>query len=300
MEIIKPAKVNNMERKVEESIKKAYVLINQNVPPNTQIDSLEVVKQVEEYRQLWKPYKTNVILLAESHVFTDRQDHEIWCNSSILHAIIPNYPLPFVRFVYCLGYGEDELLTKRRTDGKNTGTPQFWKIFSSCVAENENDLGFHKILKTKTSSLIRRLRNKIEVLQKMREKGIWLLDASIVGLYGSGNKNQAVIKRILEICWKNHIADTIQETNPKHVIIIGKGVDDIISSNLLKLNIPFTVLLQPQARVKRHVQLENYKTYQRICARYCRREAEALDLFKPNIEKTNLNPFGYGDGQTYA
>jgi len=53
---------------------------------------------------------------------------------------------------------------------------------------------------------------------------------------------------------------------------------------LLKLNIPFTVLLQPQARVKRHVQLENYKTYQRICARYCRRESEALDLFKPNIE----------------
>jgi len=257
-----------MDGKAEESIRKAYVLINKNVPQNMQIDSLEVVKQVEEYRQLWKPYNTNVILLAESHVFTDRQDHEIRCNSSILHEIIPNYPLPFVRFVYCLCYGEDELLTKRRIDRKNTGTPQFWKVFSSCVAENENDLGFHKILKTKTPSLIQRLRNKVKVLQKMREKGVWLLDASIVGLYGSSNKNQVVIERILEICWKNHIVDTILEASPKHIIVIGKGVGHVLHSKLRKLIIPFTVIRQPQARGPSEWQSENYKKYQRICAKY--------------------------------
>jgi len=258
-----------MDRKAEESIRKAYELIKKNVLQNIQVDSLEVVKQVEEYRQFWKPYKTNVILLAESHVFTEKQDYEIRCDSSILHEIIQNYPLRFVRFVYCLCYGENELLTIRRTDRKNTGTPQYWKIFSSCVAENENDLGFPAILKTKTPSLIQRLRNKVKVLQKMREKGIWLLDASIVGLYGSGNKNQVVIERILEICWRNHIVNTILETNPKHIIIIGKGVGDILGSNLLKLSIPFTVVPQPQARGTSQWQLENYKTYQRICAKYC-------------------------------
>jgi hypothetical protein len=155
---------------------------------------------VEEYRQFWRPDEINIVLLAESHVFTDKQDYEISCDSSILHEIIADYPLRFVRFVYCLGYGEDELLTKWRTDRKNTGTPQYWKIFSSCVAENENDLGFHAILKTKTPSSIQRLRNKIEVLQEMKEKGMWLSDASIVGLYGSGKKNQNFIETILEIC----------------------------------------------------------------------------------------------------
>ena len=263
------SEVGSMNRKVEANIKKAYELIKKNVPQSIEVDSLDVVKQVEEYRQFWKPDETSVILLAESHVFTDRQDYEIRCDSSVLHEIIPNYPLCFVRFVYCLGYGEDELLTEKRTGRKNTGTPQYWKTFSTCVAENENDLGFHAILKTKTPSLIQRLRNKVNVLQKMRCHGIWLLDASVVGLYGSGKKNQRFIEKILEICWEKYIANTISESNPKHIIIIGKGVSDILYAKLRNLRIPFTTIPQPQARGTSQWQLENYKKYQQICARYC-------------------------------
>ena len=46
----------------------------------------------------------------------------------------------------------------------------------------------------------------------MKEKGIWLLDASIVGLYRSGIKNyKKIVKRIIEICWKNHLLDIVNE-----------------------------------------------------------------------------------------
>lgn len=93
------------------SIENTYELIQQSIPRSTLIDSLAVVKRVEEYRQYWKPDETNVALLAESHVYTNEEDYEIECNPSILHRIIPAYPLHFVRFVYCLGYGEDFLLT---------------------------------------------------------------------------------------------------------------------------------------------------------------------------------------------
>jgi hypothetical protein len=119
------------------------------------------------------------------------------------------------------------------------------------------------------SSLIQRLRNKVKVLQKMKGQGIWLLDASVVGLYGSGKKNQRFIERIVEICWENYIANTILESNPKHIIIIGKGVGDIVYPKLQKLRIPFTTIPQPQARGASQWQLENYKKYQQICARYC-------------------------------
>jgi len=139
-----------MDRKIEAAIESTYGSIKKSVPRGTRIDSLEVVKQVEEYRQFWKPRETKVVLLAESHVYTDEKDYEMECDRFILHRIMPNYPLRFVRFVYCLGYGEDRLLTRRRRDRKNTGTPQYWKILSSCVAENENDLKFHKVLKTET------------------------------------------------------------------------------------------------------------------------------------------------------
>jgi hypothetical protein len=236
------------------------------------IDSLEVVKQVEEYRQFWKPEKTNVVLLAESHVYTDEKDYEAKCNSSILDRIMlpenPNYPVNFVRFVYCLGYGEDSLLT-RKPDRRNAGTPQYWKIFSSCVAEDEEDLGFSKVLKTRTPSLFQRLRNKVNILRKMKERGVWLLDASIVGLYGSGAKDAMITEGTIEICWKAHIADAILEANPKHIIIIGKGVGSILHFKPKNIDIPFTIIPQPQARGSSNWQLENYKKYQRICARYC-------------------------------
>lgn len=249
-------------------IERTYRLIQQNLSSDTLIDSLEAVKQVEEYRQFWKPEETNVVLLAESHVYTDEKDYAIKLNKSILHRIIPNYPLRFVRFVYCLGYGENQLLTRRRTDRRNAGTPQYWKIFSSCVAENEDNLGFGQILKTRTRSFIRRLQNKVHVLQKMRKKGVWLLDASIVGLYGSGTKDPDTMETIIVLCWKNHVADMISEASPKHIIIIGKGVGNILRSRLRRLNVPSTVIPQPQARGPSEWQLENYKKYQRICVRH--------------------------------
>jgi len=252
----------------EDTIERTYRLIQQNLSSDTLIDSSKAVKQVEEYRQFWKPEKTDVILLAESHVYTDEKDYAIKMNRSILHRIVPNYPLHFVRFVYCLGYGENELLNRVRTDRRNVGTPQYWKIFSSCVAENENNLGFRNILKTTTQSFSRRIRNKVHVLKKMKTAGIWLLDASIVGLYGSGTKDPDTMETIIELCWRNSIADMISEANPKHVIVIGKGVGNILNSRIRRLGFPQTVISQPQARGSSEWQLENYKKYQRICARY--------------------------------
>jgi hypothetical protein len=260
---------NKLETKVADvSIRKTHGIIQMNTSTDTGIDSLEVAEQVEEYRQFWKPQKTNVVLLAESHVYTDQQDFTMKCEESILHKIIPDYPLRFVRFVYCLAYGENGLLKTVRTDRKNTGTPQYWKIFSSCVAENERNLGFSNVLKTGTPFLLSRLQNKVDVLRKMKTQGIWLLDASIVGLYGSGKKNPAMAERTIEICWRNYIANIIVESNPRHVIVIGKGVGRILGPWLQRVDVLFTVIPQPQARGTSRWQLENYRQYYRVCAKY--------------------------------
>lgn len=252
---------------LSQNIEKTYESIKKCAPLGRLVDSLEVVKQVEEYRQFWKPKEIRVILLAESHVHTDKQDYEIKCNRLILDKLISDYPTNFVRFVYCLGYGENQLLN--RSIKNNRGTTHYWKIFSSCVAENENDLGFHKVLKTR-ASFMQRIRNKVNILQNMRKKGIWLVDASIVGIYRSGIKNPKTIKRIIEICWENHLAKMIKESQPRHIIVIGKRVQNILGSELQKLDFPITVVRQPQGdRRNSHKQLEKYRKCQRICARYC-------------------------------
>jgi hypothetical protein len=133
------------------SLEQTYRLIKTCIPETQQIDSLAVVKQVEQYRQLWKPLvQTNVILLAESHVYTSDQDYEVECNRQLQSNFIKGYPTHYVRFVYCLGKGENELLEllNKKVD-KNGGRAQFWKIFSSCVAKDDSDLGFQRILKEK-------------------------------------------------------------------------------------------------------------------------------------------------------
>jgi hypothetical protein len=250
------------------SLEETYELILNSIPGDSRIDSFDVVKQVEQYRQFWRPEKTSVVLLAESHVYTDEQDYQMICDQSITHRVIPDYPLRFVRFVYCLGYGESELVTGSRPDGKNSGTPQYWKIFSSCVADDENELRFRRVLKSGTPSLTLRLSNKADVLKRMKKRGLWLLDASIVGLYGSGQRRHVVTEKIMTICWQNFMARMILKSNPKEIIVIGVGVGNILNSQLKRLNVPFTVIPQPQARGDSQWQIENYKKYQRICSKY--------------------------------
>jgi len=61
-------------------------------------------------------------------------------------------------------------------------------------------LGFNKVLKTETQNFIKRLSNKVDVPRKMKKKGVWLLDTSIVGLYGSSSKSRIVTEKVLQIC----------------------------------------------------------------------------------------------------
>ena len=244
----------------EANIEKTYATIKKKVIDSRLIDSLEVVMHAEEYRHFWKSKTTNVVLLAESHVYTDEHDFRIECKRSILRKIIPSYPVNFVRFVYCLGYGENEL-SIREIDCNKRGTPDFWKIFSYCVSEDETKVLKMSTWKKTPENLEKRLSNKVNVLRKMQDKGIWLLDASIVGL--TEIKRDRTKKKIIRICWDNHLAKVIEESKPNYIIVIGMRVGNVLNSELQKFKIPFKTLPQPRGRG-----IEYYEKYERICARY--------------------------------
>jgi hypothetical protein len=71
-----------------------------------QIEPLESVQLIETYRRYLRPEKVKIVLLAESHVFTPKEDLQI----KIPHIeSLPNYPEQYAKFVYCLGYGERKL-----------------------------------------------------------------------------------------------------------------------------------------------------------------------------------------------
>lgn len=241
-----------MDRQLEKRLEQTYDLVRRSFPDAT-IDSSDVVKQVEEYRQFWKPEKVNVILLAESHVYTDNFDFASKLDKKVTDRIAPNYPSRLVRFVYCLGYGENQLLETATTRRRNTGTPQFWKIFCSCVAESQEDLGFWRILRKGTPSFAERIQNKKCILEEMRSKGIWLLDASVVGLYGNKVKRgSSVFKQIIRLSWNNYVTNIAESSLPKYMIVIGKGVAKTLASQLRG---PWETIDLPQAHLTRQQQL---------------------------------------------
>jgi hypothetical protein len=74
----------------------------------------------------------------------------------------------------CLGYGESDICAGGPES--NAGTPQFWNIFGQ-VAFGESPP------RKADSSLGERLRWKVRVLEELSRRGIWLQDASPLGIY---------------------------------------------------------------------------------------------------------------------
>ena len=128
-----------------------------------------------------------VILLAESHAHTD-QDRTIngpKFNGAVLKDVYDG-PMDFISLVYCLAYGENESLIPKLNDKNNKGTTQFWTLFAAIargidhVAPCKTGKDFASpfaadVLKGGGLPFEERLRAKLEILENLRARGIWLL-----------------------------------------------------------------------------------------------------------------------------
>jgi hypothetical protein len=249
-----------------EALESAYKRIKELY---SRVDSLNVVKEVDKYRNYWRPSQTNVILLAESHVYTSDEDFKTRIDHSGYEDLIPNYPDRYVRFVYCFGYAEHSLLKDAFPDMKSKlGTPQFWKIFTVCESENSK-FDFDAIKKT-TTETDERIKNKISLLTKLKKKGIWLVDGSIAGLYNEGKKPPLrIMQEILRTSWDYYVKELVLSARPKYVMCIGKSVRDTLNDKIAETNIPHDYIHQPQAHLTSGEREKEYKKLQRICSKHC-------------------------------
>jgi hypothetical protein len=126
-------------------------------------EPLETALVAEAHRWFWKPKVVNFMVVAESHVYTDEKENKVKMKLEKLPKGFPrDAPLGFVKLVYCLGYGKRDILDPQGLIENKRGTPHYWKLFGSWIDSN-----------TKRMSMEWKLR----VLNRMQEKGIWLLDA---------------------------------------------------------------------------------------------------------------------------
>lgn len=226
------------------------------------IEPFASVELVEKYRQYWKPDKVKVILLAESHVFTTDNDRSI---SLPIINDLPIYPTEYAKFVYCLAYGEKKL-TGSQLHPQRDGTPQFWKVFYSCVNTVNDPTDFKPVLSS--TPFQQRIQNKIDVLNQMKNKGIWLIDASIVALFNNGQRPpHSKIQKVIEASWRGYTRDWITGEKPSHVICIGKGVANVVEDEVKGIvgDNNVTVIPQPNARLSTNEHMTNFKRYSELC-----------------------------------
>jgi len=244
-----------------DTVLECYSRLREVIGPS--IESIDVIKRAEEHRWYWRPSQVKIVLLAESHVYTTNEE---LAREIRLPGLAPsNLPRGFVRLVYCLGYGENSLLDQPIISPRNNGTPQFWKIFYSCINSSTTNADFTPIHVSATPTT-NRIANKITLLHQLREQGVWLLDACLAALYlpGRPKPSHSTRETCLQIGWDYHIGNVLQAASPHQIICIGRGVDRALANRFRNIHIPVKVLPQPQARLSSAEHFQSFKTYYQL------------------------------------
>lgn len=215
-------------------------------------ETAEVIAAVAAHRAYWRPPEVRVLVLSESHVMT----REAELAASVPMAVFGHEgaPEPFVRLLYCLGYGERDLVHGRVHP--NWGTPQFWKLLAAAV----DPAVVPQVVERTQPDFIVRVQTKLRVLEELKARGVWLLDACPVALYAASQPKprMAVLEQAMELAWAAYTREAIREVAPHSVMIVGKMVHDGIGGRIRALlgpAVPVQWMYQPQARrpVAEHV-----------------------------------------------
>src|SRR5690606_28815605 len=121
--------------------------------------------------------EVQLLILSESHVWT--REAEIAARVPLEAFGHAAAPAAFARLVYCLGYGERDLVQGRAHP--NWGSPQFWKLLAAGLGPA---LGARVVERTEPD-LLTRIAAKLRVLEALKARGVWLLDACPVALYAA-------------------------------------------------------------------------------------------------------------------
>jgi len=209
------------------------------------LESAAVMKAVAAHRAYWRPNDVRLLVLSESHVWT--RETELAATVPLEVFGQPAAPAEFVRLVYCLGYGERDLVQGRVQP--NFGTPQFWKLLAAAI---DPALSAQVVERTQPD-LLPRLTVKLSVLEALKSRGVWLLDACPVALYAASQPKprMPVLAQALELAWTAYTREAIVEAAPRAVMIVGKMVHDGIGGRIRAMlgpTVPVQWMYQPQAR----------------------------------------------------
>ena len=192
--------------------------------PNVPAESFDAIVKVEQHRWFWRPVQPRLVLIAESHVYTTDADLSVRIDQS---AVAPLFkagqilpPTEYVGLIYCLGYGENKLLVNRHADFSKRGTWQFWDLFGRIARTGNQPRA------SAGTSLRARLEWKIGTLNRLKELGVWLLDASAHAIYLGDHlrRSQDCCEALHRQWWEHYGRHVINDHGNPVVWVIGASV----------------------------------------------------------------------------
>ena len=208
-------------------------------------ETAAVLAAVAAHRAYWRPAEVRLLVLSESHVLTRESELAVKVPLGVFGH--PQAPTSYVRLLYCLGYGERDLCDGRLQG--NAGSPQFWKLITAGLDETQ----CASVVERTEPDFITRLTAKLRVLEELKARGVWLLDACPVALYAASQPKprMAMLAQALELAWAAYTREAVREAAPRSVMIVGKMVHDGIGARIRALlgpSVPVGWMYQPQAR----------------------------------------------------
>lgn len=208
-------------------------------------ESAAVLAAVAAHRAYWRPPEVRLLVLSESHVMTRETELEAQVPLEVFGH--PRAPRAFVRMLYCLGYGERDLVQGRAYP--NWGSPQFWKLLAAGV----DPALAPQVVERTAPELLGRIAAKLKVLEGLKARGVWLLDACPVALYAASQPKppMRLLAQSMDLAWGVYTREAIREAAPRAVMIVGKMVHDGIGGRIRAMlgpSVPVEWMYQPQAR----------------------------------------------------
>ena len=208
-------------------------------------ETAAVLAAVAAHRAYWRPAEVKLLVLSESHVLTRESELAVQVPLGVFGH--PGAPTAFVRLLYCLGYGERELCDARPLG--NAGSPQFWKLLASGLDVSRSAA----VVERTEPDLMRRVLAKLSVLEELKARGVWLMDACPLALYAASQPKprMALLAQAMELAWPACTRAAVREAAPRAVMIVGKMVYQAIGGRIRALlgpSVPVEWMYQPQAR----------------------------------------------------
>ena len=116
----------------------------------------------------------------------------------------------------------------------NGGTPQFWQDLCELHRRIAAISGLLGLSRSSVRNHVR-VANKLALLGRLREAGVWLLDASPAALYGPGGHEAELANRSSRPSTSATSCTSvmrIEAAAPSEVICVGKGVGDVLATRL--------------------------------------------------------------------